>query len=95
MCPSFLNTYMENKSGHIAFNPLLAGDIANNLISFKPVIRGGWIIKFSIHRDHNILLVFTSVYTDQTIIRYFVDERETVLFINYMMTNDPLSEHEL
>lgn len=86
---------MENKSKRITLKSLLVKDITAYLMSFQPVIRNGWLIKFSTHRDSNILLVFTSVYTKQTVIRYFTDEQDAVMFINYMMTKDPQEEHEL
>jgi len=86
---------MENKSKRITLKSLLVKDITAYLMSFQPVIRNGWLIKFSTHRDSNILLIFTSVYTKQTVIRYFTDEQDAVMFINYMMTKDPQEEHEL
>lgn len=64
-------------------------------MSFQAVVKNGWAIKFSTHRDSNILLIFTSVYTGQTIIRYFKEEQDAVIFINYMMHKNPEEEHEL
>lgn len=58
-------------------------------MSFHPVVRNGWAIKFSTHRDDNILLIFTSVYTGRTIVRYFTDEQDAVSYINFMMTQNP------
>jgi hypothetical protein len=83
---------MENKSKTTTFKSLLLEDIKNQLMSFHPVVRNGWAIKFSTHRDDNILLVFTSVYTAKTIIRYFTEEQDAVKFINYMMKTNP-QEH--
>lgn len=57
-------------------------------MSFQPVVRNGWAIKFSTHRDDNILLIFTSVYTAKTVVRYFTDEQDAVQFINYMMAQN-------
>ena len=56
--------------------------------SWLPVARDGWMIKFSIYDETNILLVFVSMYTGQTIIRYFTDEDDAVMFINYIVAHD-------
>jgi hypothetical protein len=84
---------MENKSKTTTFKSLLLEDIKNQLMSFHPVVRNGWAIKFSTHRDDNILLVFTSVYTAKTIIRYFTEEQDAVKFINYMMKTNPQEQN--
>lgn len=47
--------------------------------------RNGWYIKLSIYKDENILLIFVSKYTAQTIIRYFNCEDEAVKFINFVI----------
>ena len=80
---------MENKSKTTTFKNLLLEDIKNQLMSFHPVVRNGWAIKFSTHRDDNILLIFTSVYTAKTVVRYFTDEQDAVKYINFMMTTNP------
>jgi hypothetical protein len=66
----------------------------NQLMSFQPVVRNGWAIKFSTHRDDNILLIFTSVYTARTIVRYFTEEQDAVKFINHMMAQDPQTKNK-
>ena len=86
---------MENKSKTTTFKNLLLEDIKNQLMSFHPVVRNGWAIKFSTHRDDNILLVFTSVYTAKTVVRYFTDEQDAVKFINFMMTQNPQEDDDL
>lgn len=64
-------------------------EIQNNSHSFSPVNRNGWWIKFSVYKDSNILLVFVSRYTGQTLIRYYDDEDEACEFINYVISHDP------
>ena len=86
---------MENKSKTTTFKNLLLEDIKNQLMSFHPVVRNGWAIKFSTHRDDNILLIFTSVYTAKTVVRYFTDEQDAVKFINFMMTQNPQEDDDL
>jgi len=62
--------------------------IINNLRSWNICERNGWFIKLSIHREVNILLVFTSTFTGQTIVRYFTDEDGAVNFINFVCHRD-------
>jgi hypothetical protein len=69
-------------------------DIKNNYKSFQLIIRNGWAIKFSVYRDENILLVFTSTFTCQTVVRYFTNEDEAVDFINYITAQNPQEEIE-
>jgi hypothetical protein len=64
-------------------------EIANNSKSFAPVNRNGWWIKFSTYQSYNILMIFVSQYTGQTILRYFDDEDQAVKFINYITELDP------
>ena len=62
--------------------------------SWSPTERNGWIIKFSIYNDDHIMLVFTSRYTGQTVIREFVSEDDAVDFINLVIELDPVDYHE-
>jgi hypothetical protein len=65
-------------------------EIKNNSKSFSPVIKNGWAIKFSTYRNSNILLVFSSIHTGQTIVRYFTDEDDAVSYINYVIAKNPI-----
>jgi hypothetical protein len=60
-------------------------EFANNTKFWQPVSRNGWIIKFSVHEETNVLLTIISKFTGQTIIRYFDDEDEACEFINYIL----------
>ena len=60
-------------------------EVANNTKFWQPVARNGWLIKFSVHDDTNVLLTIISKLTGQTIIRYFDDEDEACEFINYIL----------
>ena len=53
---------------------------------WQPVVRNGWWIKFSVYRDHFILLTIISRYTGQTILRYYTSEEEAVAYINFITT---------
>ena len=70
-------------------------DIAYKTQSWSPTERNGWIIKFSIFNDDHILLLFTSRYTGQTIIREFGNENEAVDFINFITELDPTEYNEI
>ena len=54
-----------------------------------PVARNGWGVKFSVYKGENILLTFISLYTGQTVIRYFTDEDDAVKYLNYITTQNP------
>lgn len=62
--------------------------LESNLTSFLPVNRNGWLIKLSTLSRGNILLMFVSKHTGQTIIRYFTEEDSAVEFINFMAEKD-------
>jgi hypothetical protein len=61
-------------------------------MSFMPVNRNGWWIKFSTSKDGNVLLLFTSMFTGQTVVRFFENEDEAVKFVNFITECDPTEE---
>ena len=61
-------------------------------MSFMPVNRNGWWIKFSTNKNGNILLLFTSAFTGQTVVRFFELEDEAVKFVNFITECDPTEE---
>lgn len=63
--------------------------------SWHPVMRNGWVIKFSAHKDSNILLFVISKYTGQTIVRYFSNEDEACTFINFIQNLDSQETYDL
>jgi hypothetical protein len=86
---------MEKKSFKLSSpRAMLYMDIKNNYKSFQLIIRNGWAIKFSVYRGENILLIFTSTFTCQTVVRYFTNEDEAVDFINYITAQNPQEELE-
>lgn len=78
---------MQRKSYNLETTPKYR-EIANNIKFWSPVSRNGWIIKFSVYDSTNILLLFTSQHTGQTLIRYFFDENDAVKFINFICMKD-------
>lgn len=67
---------------------VLLQDIKSSSRSFSPIIRNGWAIKFSLYLDINILLMFMSMHTGQTIIKYYDNERDAIKYINYVISKD-------
>ena len=63
-------------------------EIASKTKSWHPIARNGWIVKFSIYRETNILVTVISQYTGQTILRHFRNEDDACLFINYVLELD-------
>lgn len=75
----------NNSSRQVKSSAHSRQQIKDSLKSFNSVIRNEWIIKFSIHNETNILLIFHSIETAQTIVRYFTDEGVAVDFINELV----------
>ena len=83
---------MQKKSSKPENSPFLMLEIKSKSKSFSPVIRNGWAIKFSVYRDCNILMLFTSLHTGQTIVRYFTGENEAVEYVNFVTSKNPEEE---
>ena len=83
---------MEKQPLSVSFKDLLKMDIEQNTKSWEPVVRNNWIIKFSVYKE-NVFIIFTSVITAQTIIRYFDDENKACQFINFILHQNPAVEH--
>lgn len=73
------------------YRRILMMDIANFSRSWEPVIRNSWIIKFSIYRG-DILLMFISKHTGQTLVRFFTDEDAACQYINWVISQDSKKE---
>jgi hypothetical protein len=73
-------------------NPLKYKDVKSRISSYLPVNRNGWWIKFSVFDSENILLVFTSMFTGQTVIRHYTNEDDAVAYINFITECDPDEE---
>ena len=58
------------------------------MTSFQPLCRNGWLIKLSVLDTEKTLVVVMSMFTHQTIIRYFTNEIEAVHFINFILESD-------
>lgn len=70
-------------------------DVAIRTKSWQPVVRDGWIIKFSIYREKYILLMFCSIATGQLIVRQFDNEDHACNFISHIIELEPSQTHNL
>ena len=70
-------------------------DTALRTKSWQPVVRNGWIIKFSVYKDSFVLLTVISQYTGQVIMRHFTNEDDACMFLNYIMELDPNETYEI
>jgi hypothetical protein len=75
---------MQKEPLSLIYRKILQQDIRKMMKTWNPILRNGWAIKFSIYREENILLLFTSKHTGQTFIRYFNEENDAVTFINFV-----------
>jgi hypothetical protein len=65
----------------------LEKDIIKNIKSWQPIIRNDWWIKFSFYKDR-VLLFVVSTMTGETVVRYFNDEDEACVYINYILNQN-------
>jgi len=79
---------MQKRSSQEIFSRSIA-QIKTNLRSWMVSERNGWYIKLSIYKETNILLIFVSKYTSQTLVRFFTCEDEAVEYINFVTEKDP------
>jgi hypothetical protein len=57
-----------------------------NLISFFLVRRGNWMLKVSVYKNCQILVIMQNVYDmDNVIIRYFCDQEVAADFIEHII----------
>ena len=87
----YIHSGMQREPISVSIRKILQRDISKSICSWEPVVRNGWVIKFSVYKK-NILLSFTSINTAQTIIRYYNDEDLACEFINFVCHQDPTQE---
>ena len=78
---------MDKETQSVQYRKLLKYDVITHTKSWDPVLRNDWMIKFSIYKNF-VMIMFTSIYTGQTVIRYFSDEDLACNYINYMTQQD-------
>ena len=70
-------------------------DSAIKTKSWQPVLKNGWIIKFSIYQENYVLLFFLSKNTGQLFVRQFADEDYACEYINYIVELDSTQLHNV
>lgn len=72
----------SNTSSHIL------QEIKDTFKGFVPIIRNGWMIKLSTHKEENILLTFCSIHTGQAFVRFYNNEDDAVEYINMIVSKN-------
>jgi len=62
--------------------------LSPNMISFVAVRRGEWILKISVFKNRQILVVAQHCYDFRTIVQYFVDQNHAADFIEQLVIED-------
>jgi hypothetical protein len=73
---------------------LLQIDIVTMTRSWETVLRNDWLIKFSVYRG-NVLLIFVSNITKQSVVKYFDDEDIACEYINKILSLDASKNNEI
>jgi hypothetical protein len=62
--------------------------LSPNMISFVAVRRGEWVLKISVFRNRQILVVAQNCYDFRTIVQYFIDQNHAADFIEQLVIED-------
>ena len=68
---------------------MMRAKITHNMISFVTVRRGEWILKVSVFKKKQIMVLAQNIYeADKFYIRYFVDQNMAAEFIEQLVIED-------
>jgi hypothetical protein len=68
---------------------MMKAKISPNLISFVTVRRGEWILKVSVYKNKQIMVIAHHCYDfGQMVIRYFTDQNAAADFIELLVIED-------
>jgi hypothetical protein len=68
---------------------MMKAKISPNLISFVTVRRGEWILKVSVYKNKQIMVIAQHCYElEKLIIRYFTDQNSAADFIELLVIED-------
>lgn len=67
-------------------------ELQSKLKRYVPIIRNGWLIKFSHIPDIGVLLCIISLHTHQVIMRHMKEEAEAVAFIHLVESHNSREE---
>lgn len=62
--------------------------VSPNLISFITVRRGNWILKISVFKKSDVLVIAQHYYNENVMIRHFTNHDDAVLFLDYLANED-------
>jgi len=63
--------------------------ITHNLVSFQTIRRGDWVMKISVFRARDVLIVAQHYYDNaNVIVKHFTDHEEAAQFIEYLAESD-------
>jgi hypothetical protein len=70
-------------------NIMMKSKITQNLLSFVPVRRGDWVLKVSVFKNKQIMVIAHCLYAlDRVIIRTFSDQNAAADFIEQLVIED-------
>jgi len=68
---------------------MMKAKLSLNLISFVTVRRGEWIIKVSVYKNKQIMVIAQKCYAmEEVIIRYFLNQNSAADFIEQLVIED-------
>ena len=62
--------------------------LSPNMISFVAVRRGDWVLKISVYKNKQILVMALNCYDFRTVINYFTDQNCAADFIEQLVIED-------
>jgi len=62
--------------------------LSPNMISFVAVRRGEWVLKISVFKNRQILVVAQHCYDFRTVVKYFIDQNHAADFIEQLVIED-------
>jgi len=68
---------------------MMKAKISPNMISFVPVRRGEWVLKVSVFKNKQIMVVAQNCYElENLIVRYFTNQHHAADFIEQLVTEE-------
>jgi hypothetical protein len=67
---------MNQKQKHVSIN--------NDLLSYKTIVRGDWLIKASVYKDEQVMLIGFDRTTSEFFTKMFHNYHQVVAFLDYL-----------
>ena len=72
---------------------MMKAKLSPNLISFVTVRRGNWVMKVSVYKNKQIMIIGQHCFDlDKTVVRTFLDQNDAADYIEYLALNDTKDE---